>query len=300
MHVSLSLSRSHRAADRTDRGQVADHERITLHEAADRLGIHYMTAYRYVRTGRLAAELEGARWMVDAADLERLLAPDAPARAKRGQGRARARSRLLDRMLAADEAGAWAVLDEAIAGGANPADVHLDLVVPTLQAVGDGWEAGDLTVADEHTASAVASRLIGRLGPRFARRGPKRGTVVLGAPSGEQHALPSAILSDLLRGAGFHAIDLGAETPPASFAETAVSAPRLVAVLIGVTTPGNDRSVRATVAALKAVPVAVPVLVGGAAVADDAHAARLRADGWTGRDARQAVATVATISAAAG
>ena len=34
--------------------------RVTLHEAAERLGVHYMTAYRYVRTGRLPAERDGA------------------------------------------------------------------------------------------------------------------------------------------------------------------------------------------------------------------------------------------------
>ena len=34
-------------------------ELITLHEAAARLGVHYMTAYRYVRTGRLPAERDG-------------------------------------------------------------------------------------------------------------------------------------------------------------------------------------------------------------------------------------------------
>ena len=28
---------------------------LSLQEAADRLGVHYMTAYRYVRTGRLRA-----------------------------------------------------------------------------------------------------------------------------------------------------------------------------------------------------------------------------------------------------
>ena len=28
---------------------------LTLQEAADLLGVHYMTAYRYVRTGRLPA-----------------------------------------------------------------------------------------------------------------------------------------------------------------------------------------------------------------------------------------------------
>lgn len=271
---------------------MAEGDRITLHEAADRLGIHYMTAYRYVRTGRLAAEQEGARWMVDVHDLERLLSPATRSRAERGQGRARARRRLLDRMLAADEAGSWTVIDEALAAGANPADIHLDLLVPTLQAVGDGWEAGELTIADEHTASAVATRLIGRLGPRFARRGPKRGTIVLGAPSGEKHALPSAILSDLLRGAGFHAVDLGADTPPASFVEAATGAQRLVAVLIGVTMTGNDAAVRTTISALRAARIAAPVLVGGAALADGAHASRLGADGWTGPDAGQALAAV--------
>ena len=42
---------------------------ISLQEAADELGVHYMTAYRYVRTGRLPAVKEGAEWRVDPADL---------------------------------------------------------------------------------------------------------------------------------------------------------------------------------------------------------------------------------------
>ena len=43
--------------------------RISLQEAADALGVHYMTAYRYVRTGRLPAVKDGAEWRVDPADL---------------------------------------------------------------------------------------------------------------------------------------------------------------------------------------------------------------------------------------
>jgi excisionase family DNA binding protein len=38
---------------------------LGLREAADRLGVHYMTAYRYVRTGRLPATRIGAQWWVD-------------------------------------------------------------------------------------------------------------------------------------------------------------------------------------------------------------------------------------------
>ncbi len=213
---------------------------ITLQEAAQRLGVHYMTAYRYVRTGRLAAKREGARWIVDAADVEQLRAPTL--RPRRGQARVEARSRLEDRLVAGDEAGAWAVVEAGLASGMDAADVHLDLLVPALRSIGDGWEAGRLTIADEHRASAVAGRVIGRLGPRFARRGRKRGTVLVGAPANEEHALPSAILSDLLRGAGFEVIDLGADTPAESFAETARGANRLVAVLIAITGSGHERA----------------------------------------------------------
>jgi methanogenic corrinoid protein MtbC1 len=85
-------------------------------------------------------------------------------------------------MIAGDEAGAWAIVEAALASGAEAADVYLDVLLPALESVGDGWAAGRISVADEHRATVVAQRLIGRLGPRFARRGRKRGVVVLGAP----------------------------------------------------------------------------------------------------------------------
>jgi excisionase family DNA binding protein len=37
---------------------------ITLTEAAELLGVHYMTAYKYVRTGRLAATKVGGGWRI--------------------------------------------------------------------------------------------------------------------------------------------------------------------------------------------------------------------------------------------
>ena len=43
---------------------------LGLQEAADRLGVHYMTAYRYVRTGRLPATRIGSQWWVDPGDLK--------------------------------------------------------------------------------------------------------------------------------------------------------------------------------------------------------------------------------------
>ena len=39
---------------------------FTLQQVAERLGVHYMTAYRYVRTGQLIATRRDGRWTVTA------------------------------------------------------------------------------------------------------------------------------------------------------------------------------------------------------------------------------------------
>ena len=227
---------------RTTRTAAPLAEPISLQEAASRLGVHYMTAYRYVRTGRLPARRDGAQWFVDPRDLDRMQQQD-HARPAGRRAKADRTAILTARMTAGDEAGAWRVIDDALASGMDPAGVYLDLLAPVLRGVGAGWAAGTVTVAEEHRASAVALRLIGRLGPQFARRGRKRGLVIIGAPAGDQHSLPGAIVADLLRGDGFEVIDLGANTPDSSFAETAQDAARLVAVVIGVTAPGCDSAV---------------------------------------------------------
>ena len=266
-------------------------ELLTLREAADELGVHYMTAYRYVRTGRLPAARAGAEWRVDRADLELLrtrVAP-VPVHTPGRPARAATRARLEARLLAADEPGAWAIVESALAGGANPADVHLDLLGPTLVDVGDQWAAGTLSIADEHRASSVAARIVGRLGPQFTRPGRRRGTVLVGFVEGEHHSLPGAMLADLLRAAGFDAVDLGAETPPDAFVDAARVTPNLLAIGVGALMTVRMPTITATVARLRDAGVTVPVLVGGRGVPSAGHAHATGADGWTGVDGASAV-----------
>ena len=181
--------------------------------------------------------------------------------------------------MAGDEAGAWAVVEAAMSAGMSPEDLYLDVLVPSLCSIGDRWATGELTVADEHRASGVTHRLIGRLGPRFARRGRKRGAVVLAAPPGETHALPLALFADLLRARSFDVSDLGSDVPVDSLASTVAATARLVAVGLCATTSGNEANIRRAVAAVREV-TDVPVLVGGGAiVGGPASAAALGADG---------------------
>jgi methanogenic corrinoid protein MtbC1 len=243
-----------------------------------------MTAYRYVRLGLLPATKEGASWRVAVVDLDRLTAEDGPASKGRGrQDPAPWAERLERRLIAGDEVGAWGVVEATLAAGAEPRDVYLDVLAPALLAIGEAWAEGRIDVSVEHRASAIALRLVGRLGPRFVRRGVSRGAVVLAAPPGDLHALPVALAADLVRGAGFDVEDLGADLPLASLLDAAQRTQRLVAVGLAVTTADNRRAVVEAVDGLKEVLGGVPVLVGGGALPDQADAAALGADGW-GRD----------------
>ena len=199
-------------------------------------------------------------------------------------------------MVAGDEAGAWGIVEAALASGVEAADIYLDLLVPALEVVGEGWAAGELTVADEHRATAIALRLVGRLGPRFARRGRKRGTVVVGAPAGEQHGLRRRS-SRICCGESGSRCSTWEPTlrrrrswrpreRPTAWSRTAIA----------ITTPGGDAAVRAVVKALRQADLGVPILVGGAAVHDRAQALRLGADEWSGVDGRTALVAIERIA----
>jgi MerR family transcriptional regulator, light-induced transcriptional regulator len=261
---------------------MADMDKVlSLEEAAQQLGVHYMTAYRYVRLGRLPARQVNGRWTVQQADVAALERREAAPRGRKGGPNfSRYRDRLLARLLEGDEHGAWGVVESALAAGAHPRDVYLNALAPALREVGEQWADDTISVADEHRATAVASRLVGRLGPSFVRRGRRRGTVVLGGAPSDEHALPAAILADILRGEGYTVFDHGANTPLESFVRAASTADGLVAVGISVATAGNERRVRAVARAVRRAVPGVPVLVGGPAVPDNRTAHDMGADGW--------------------
>ncbi|WP_426574631.1 B12-binding domain-containing protein [Aquihabitans sp. McL0605] len=244
---------------------------LTLDEAAERLGVHYMTAYRYVRTGRLRAVKVGRIWQVDSVDVD-ALGGGGPGAVSGPKGDAA--TRFEARLLAGDEAGAWTVVEEELVNGREPAEVMVGIIATAMGSIGARWDRGEVTVVDEHLATTIATRVIARLGPQFARRGLARGVVVLGAPAGDHHALPTAIVRDLLRGEHFDVVDLGADVPADSWAEASasagVSSPSLVAVGIAVSTADNERAVSGAIDAIRSV-TAAPIVVGGvAAVAFEA------------------------------
>jgi len=232
---------------------------LTLQQVADELGVHYMTAYRWVRLGMLNATKNGRSWVVTRDDLD---VYKAGSNEPSERGSAPWDERLLHRMLAADDAGSWAVVESALTSGLSVHDVYTRMVVPALKSVGDKWEAGHIGIAEEHAASQIAFRIVARLGPRAARRGVRRGTIVIGSTQTDLHSLPVSIAADLFRSHGFEVLDLGANLPPTSFADRVRTTDDLVAVAISVTLPKQHQEIAATISALRLVTEA-PIMVGG-------------------------------------
>lgn len=143
-----------------------------------------------------------------------------------------AKDELADALAAFDEARAHALLDSLLAATTIDA-VLTTVVMPYLHELGERWERGDASIAQEHFASAVLrGRLLG------LARGWGRGVgppVVLACAPGEQHDLGLIAFGLALRGRGWRVVYLGADTPLASVADAARAAAAGFAVVSAVT-----------------------------------------------------------------
>jgi methanogenic corrinoid protein MtbC1 len=105
------------------------------------------------------------------------------------------------------------VVAEALADGASPEDLYLQVFQPALQEVGHRWALGDLSVADEHLATAVTHQLLDEVSPRM-RAVPWGGRLaVVSSTPDELHALGARMVADFLEADGWEVLQLGAATP---------------------------------------------------------------------------------------
>ncbi|HET6682253.1 MAG TPA: B12-binding domain-containing protein [Gaiella sp.] len=157
-----------------------------------------------------------------------------------------ARAELAAALAAFDEAAAHAVVDTLLARMSLDALLS-DVIVPYLHELGDRWDRGEVSVAQEHFASNVLrGRLLGLARGWGRGLGPR---VVLACAPGEQHDLGLITFGLALRARGWRIVYLGADTPLASVADAAHACdPRFV--VVSAVAPRAFRSHRAELAEL--------------------------------------------------
>jgi methanogenic corrinoid protein MtbC1 len=174
-----------------------------------------------------------------------------------------------------DEADANAILDDALARYTVVTFVS-DVVLPALRGIGDGWQRGRVSVAQEHFAtSLLRGRMLG-IGRNWgAGAGPR---AVLACPSDERHDLGLIAFGLLLRQRGWRITFLGSETPLGTIAQVSAELDPAAIVIAAVA----REPLQAAAEEMRALAAVAPLALGGAGadqrLADDLGARLLDPD----------------------
>jgi DNA-binding transcriptional MerR regulator len=160
----------------------------------------------------------------------------------------------LDRL---DEPGAHAAVDGLLARF-TLRTVLRDVLLPYLHELGERWERGEASVAEEHFASNVLrGRLLGLARAWGQSAGPR---AVLACAPGELHDLPLIMFGLALAERGWSITYFGADTPIATIQEALEDVePRLVVV-----SATTSRRLRGAQAQLTELARHVPIALAGA------------------------------------
>jgi methanogenic corrinoid protein MtbC1 len=192
---------------------------------------------------------------------------------------------LVERYSMADRFGAVRRARQLLDAGVDDT-VLAEVVGDAQRHVGSLWQSDAWTVAQEHTATAIAESVLATLDDARPQ-GRTRGRVVMVAADGEWHVLPARLAARAFEQAGIGVRFLGGSVPPSDLVRT-LPTTGVDAVAVSVTLSRNLPGAARSIAACHA--VGLPVVVGGQAV-DAARAEVLGADVFAER-ASDAVAAV--------
>jgi MerR family transcriptional regulator, light-induced transcriptional regulator len=199
---------------------TADTSAVRLKDAARVLGVHYQTAYGWVREGTLPARKTPRGYEVSESDIRALAELRAsgarPRREIRVRDWAAQADGLYQALLAGDDKRARHLFTRLIPGVAL-VDLCDLVIAPALRRIGGEWAAGIVSVAVEHRASAICEQLIASVAQQPPGR--PRGCCVTATPPGEHHTLPPLMAAACLREDRWRVHHLGADIPVADLIE---------------------------------------------------------------------------------
>jgi len=125
------------------------------------------------------------------------------------------RTDFISALLAGDHSACISIANEAVKNRENLTSFYLQIVQPCMYEIGRMWERGDISVAEEHLASAVAGRVMASLYSLVAGSERSKGSCVVSAAPNEHHEIGARMVSDLLEQDGWDVHYLGSNAEPA-------------------------------------------------------------------------------------
>ena len=143
-------------------------------------------------------------------------------------------------------------------------EIYDEVLRPALYQVGQRWQAGDLTIVQEHEITAIVRDLIGELSAHTERPAEPAEIILAACVAGETHDLGLRMVSHLLETEGHVVHFLGANVPAGSIID-GIRMRHVTAVLLSTTIEANIPALIATLEAINTMPAdeRPRVIVGG-------------------------------------
>ena len=123
-------------------------------------------------------------------------------------------NRFLQALLQGDRRDALQISREQVDTPRDLQRFYEGILKPVMYRVGDLWEQGDISVAKEHLASALANMAVSSQYIRVMTEiKPWKGRVLVSAASNEFHVLGAQMIANCLEAEGWEVDYLGADTP---------------------------------------------------------------------------------------
>lgn len=179
----------------------------------------------------------------------------------------------LEALRKGDARAAHHVVNGLIDAGTSFDELCEDVVRRTLYEIGELWAAGEITVADEHVASAISDGILACISPFSTAHLQGRNRVLVCCSEGELHAIGARMVGETFAAAEWAVEYMGPSLPADSVASAVVQ--RNVDVLaLSTTMLEHLPAVAATIDAAREQAPELRVVVGGQAYGGDHRRAR--------------------------
>lgn len=123
---------------------------------------------------------------------------------------------------------------ENVHSAADLTEFYLQVIQPAMYQIGNLWEKGEISVAREHLASAIVTRVMASLYPKYIVIEQTKGQAIVTAAPNEFHEIGPRMVADLLEIDGWDIDYTGANTPPQDLLDLALEKnPFFIAVSVG-------------------------------------------------------------------
>ena len=170
-------------------------------------------------------------------------------------------------LLRGDQRAAMAIMQSCMEAGRSLVDVEMHLIQPALYSIGEKWQTNQVSVAQEHMASAIVQSLMTWGLIQSSPPAPNGKRILLACVEGNHHATGLRMVADAFLLSGWEVQYLGANVPSRSMVEQ-IDAWRPDLVGLSVSFPQQLKVVKSVITLMTTQlgEQRPPVIIGGLAI----------------------------------